>query len=136
MLKKILKEKKYSLVDEKKSDGFTALHLACLNNYADAVKILIDYEYLNVNAKNQLGQTPLHLAVEKLNYDIIDLLIHYKQTKPNEYCLRLPKTCNLNESDKNHNTPMHYLIRNYSLTKLKETSAGLKSNEKEAYNVI
>jgi ankyrin repeat protein len=120
-LKKISKDKKYSLVDEKKSDGFTALHLACLNNYTDIVKILVvDYEHLNVNFKNANQQTALHLAVDKLSHDNVDMLVNYKQTNPNEYSQTLPKTCDVNALDKDNNTALHYLCRNYTMAKLKE----------------
>ena len=112
----------YVLVDEKKSDGFSALHLACLNNYCDIVKILIDYEHLNINIKNQNLQTPLHLAVDKLNHDVVDLLVNYKQSKPNDYNQQLPKFCAVNDLDKDGNTPLHYLLRNYTIAKLQRVN--------------
>jgi hypothetical protein len=142
LLKKVSRDKKHSLVDEKKSGGFSALHLACLNNYTDIVKIFIDYEHFNVNTKNLNLQTPLHLACDKLNFDIVDLLVNYKQTTPNEYSQTLPKRCDLNELDKDDNTPLHYLSRNFTIAKLKELkdiggggSFGCVTN-KENFHVI
>ena len=101
------KHEKLWLVDEKKDDGFGALHLACLNNYYDAVKCLIDRIHtLDINVKNRNNQTPLHLAVERNNYHVIRLLAETNRV-------------DLNAQDKDGDTPMHCLIRNFMLFKVK-----------------
>lgn len=107
ILNRLVKQDKIWLVDEKKEDGFSALHLACLNNYFDIAKCLIErINYLNVNVKNCNNQTPLHLAVERNNYDIIKLLIETNR-------------CDLNAQDKDGDTALHSLFRNFMLFKTK-----------------
>jgi len=107
MITYLEKYEKLWLVDEKKDDGFSALHLACLNNYYDAVKCLIDRLLtLDINVKNRNNQTPLHLAVERNNYHVIKLLAETNRV-------------NLNAQDKDGDTPMHCLIRNFMLFKFK-----------------
>ncbi|CAF1149475.1 unnamed protein product, partial [Brachionus calyciflorus] len=53
LLKKLIELEKYWLIDEKKEDGFSALHLACLNNYHDVVKLMLNYsQFININIQN------------------------------------------------------------------------------------
>ena len=65
MLAKINEQQKSWLIDEKKDDGFTPLHLACLNNHVDVAKLLIETGKSNINIKNLNQQTALHLAVDR-----------------------------------------------------------------------
>jgi ankyrin repeat protein len=62
----------------KKDDGFSAFHLAALNNHKEVVKCLLqsraDKEILN-----NRRQTPLLLAVAQLNCAIIELLVEKSQ---------------------------------------------------------
>jgi len=107
ILNRLVKQDKIWLVDEKKEDGFSALHLACLNNYFDIAKCLIEQiTHLNINVKNCNNQTPLHLAVERNNYDIIKLLMETNR-------------CDLNAQDKDGETALHSLFRNFMLFKTK-----------------
>ncbi len=94
------------LIDEKKEDGFTPLLLACLNNHYEVVKLLIESTKANINNKNLNQQSALHLAIDRQNYDIAKLLIENK--------------CELNGQNKDGDSPMHCLIRNYNLIHLKK----------------
>ncbi len=44
------------------SDGWTALHWACNNNYPDVVKILTQQDGIDVNVQDTYKDTPLHYA--------------------------------------------------------------------------
>jgi E3 ubiquitin-protein ligase mind-bomb len=140
ILNKINQQEKHWLIDEKKEDGFGALHLACLNNYYDVVKLFLENGYLNVNLKNANQQTPLHLAVERLNYDIVKLLLDFKCSPPacnqsnstSVANLCANKLCNVNAVDKENDTPLHCLLRNLTILQLKKLK---ELNEKDS-NVL
>ena len=57
-------------INEPKEDGFTALHLAALNNHLEVAQALIQHG-ASCNAQNVNQQTPLHLAVERQNIQIV-----------------------------------------------------------------
>lgn len=59
------------IVDEKKDDGYTALHLAALNNHVEVAELLIHKGKASLNPQNVNLQTPLHLAVERQHTQII-----------------------------------------------------------------
>ena len=125
LLKKVIELEKYWLIDEKKEDGFSALHLACLNNYYDVVKLMLNYsQFINLNIQNTNLQTPLHLTIERLNYDISKLLI--------ECQINSVKQCNINLQDKDGDTSLHCLLRNYTICQLKNQ----KDTAQENNNVI
>ena len=58
------------IVDEKKEDGYTALHLACLNNHSDVVDLLIKAN-AKLDVQNINLQSPLHLAVERKHLQVV-----------------------------------------------------------------
>lgn len=105
IITKLKKDNKLNLLNEPKSDGFTALHLACLNNYLDIVNLLVKVSEVEKNFRNLNDQTPLHLAIERQNYEIIKILIL--------------NNCDLNAQDKEGDSCLHYLLRNYSVLHLK-----------------
>jgi ankyrin repeat protein len=134
ILNKIDQQEKHWLIDEKKEDGFGALHLACLNNYHDIVKLFLDNGNMNINLKNSNQQTPLHLAVERLNYDIVKLLLNFKPPSINSQStsnanLSSTKLCNVNAMDKENDTPLHCLLRNLTILQLKKLK---ELNEKDS----
>ncbi|RNA27483.1 E3 ubiquitin- ligase MIB1 [Brachionus plicatilis] len=109
LLDKIISLEKHWLIDEKKEDGFSALHLACLNSYQEVVELMLNYSrFLNINIQNNSLQTPLHFAIERLNYEIAKSLILNKISK-----------CDLNAKDKDGDTPLHSLLKNYTISLLK-----------------
>ena len=63
-------------------NGFTALHVAVLNNQLDVVKTLLEYEGLDIEAKDeQYGITPLHLAHCLGNKEIVHCFLERGVTK-------------------------------------------------------
>ena len=104
ILNKLKIERKLWLIDERKDDGFNALHLACLNNHQELVKLLISDS--NINLKNSIQQTSLHLAVERQHFEIIKILIENK--------------CNMNSPDKDGDTPLHAILRHHTVLYLRD----------------
>ena len=54
-------ERVSDIIDVPDSDGYTALHLACVNDNLSAVKALVEYGHANVQAVGDWGYSPLHL---------------------------------------------------------------------------
>lgn len=108
VLEKLKSSHKEWLIDQKKEDGFTALHLAALNNYNSIVSLLVHFDDIDLNAVNLNHQSALHLAVERLNYDVVCTLL--------EKAARLE----LNSQDKEGNTPLHCLLQNYSIAQIRK----------------
>lgn len=104
-MKKLIEQQKLWLINERKDDGFTALHLACLNNHYDVAKLLIDVGGADLSIKTLNQQTPLLLAIERQHFDIIKLLVERKS--------------NLNDQNKDGDTALHCLLRNFNLIQLK-----------------
>lgn len=59
------------IVDEKKDDGYTALHLAALNNHVEVAEQLVIQGKANMDLQNVNLQTALHLAVERQHTQIV-----------------------------------------------------------------
>lgn len=59
------------IVDEKKDDGYTALHLAALNNHVEVAEQLVLNGKANMDLQNVNLQTALHLAVERQHTQIV-----------------------------------------------------------------
>ncbi|KAG8187082.1 hypothetical protein JTE90_016178 [Oedothorax gibbosus] len=94
------------VVDEKKDDGYTALHLAALNNHVEVAELLVQQGKANMNLQNVNQQTPLHLAVERQHTQIVRLLVREK--------------CSLNIPDKDGDTPLHEALRHHTLSQLRQ----------------
>ena len=62
-------------VDEAKDDGYTALHLAALNNHVEVAELLIVNGKCSLNLQNVNLQTALHLATERQHTQIVRLLV-------------------------------------------------------------
>jgi ankyrin repeat protein len=58
-------------------NGYTALHIAALNNNGKAAKFLVDHN-ANVNARDDDQATPLHLASNRNSKDVIVVLLAAK----------------------------------------------------------
>ncbi|CAN8025960.1 unnamed protein product [Ixodes persulcatus] len=93
------------IVDEKKDDGYTALHLAALNNHVEVAELLIHHGRANMDLQNVNLQTPLHLAVERQHAQIVRHLVR--------------EGCNLNVPDKDGDTPLHEALRHHTLSQLR-----------------
>lgn len=62
------------IVDDAKDDGYTALHLAALNNHAEVAELLVRGG-ARPDLQNANLQTALHLAVERQHTQIVRLLV-------------------------------------------------------------
>lgn len=94
------------VVDEPKDDGYTALHLAALNNHVAVAKLLIHHGKADMDIQNLNFQTALHLAVERQHAQIVRLLVR--------------EGANLNITDKDGDTPMHEALRHHTLSQIKQ----------------
>jgi len=94
------------IVDEKKDDGYTALHLASLNNHVEVAELLVHVGRANMDLQNVNFQTALHLAVERQHTSIVRLLVR--------------EGCNLNVTDKDGDTPLHESLRHHTLSQLRQ----------------
>ncbi|KAF2905082.1 hypothetical protein ILUMI_01096 [Ignelater luminosus] len=94
------------IVDEKKDDGYTALHLAALNNHVEVAEQLVLNGKANMDLQNVNLQTALHLAVERQHTQIVRLLVK--------------EGANLNIADKDGDTPLHEALRHHTLSQLRQ----------------
>ncbi len=94
------------IVEEKKDDGYTALHLAALNNHVEIAELLVNMGKANLDRQNVNFQTALHLAVERQHVQIVKLLVR--------------KGANLNLPDKDGDTPLHEALRHHTLSQLRQ----------------
>ncbi|XP_064605463.1 E3 ubiquitin-protein ligase MIB1-like [Liolophura sinensis] len=94
------------IVDEKKDDGYTALHLAALNNHVEVAELLVHQGKANLDVQNVNQQSALHLAVERQHTQIVRLLVR--------------EGCNLNVADKDGDTPLHEALRHHTLSQLRQ----------------
>lgn len=94
------------IVEEKKDDGYTALHLAALNNHFDIAELLVHLGHANMDQQNVNLQTALHLAVERQHVLIVKLLVR--------------EGANLNVPDKDGDTPLHEALRHHTLSQLRQ----------------
>ncbi|XP_063237015.1 E3 ubiquitin-protein ligase MIB1 isoform X2 [Bacillus rossius redtenbacheri] len=94
------------IVDEKKDDGYTALHLAALNNHVKVAELLVHQGRADADLQNVNLQTALHLAVERQHTEIVMLLVR--------------EGANLNVPDKDGDTPLHEALRHHTLSQLRQ----------------
>ena len=93
-------------VDEAKDDGYTALHLAALNNHIEVAELLIVNGKCSLNLQNVNLQTALHLATERQHTQIVRSLVR--------------EGANLNIIDKDGDTPLHEALRHHTLSQLRQ----------------
>lgn len=105
------KTNRHWIVEEKKDDGYTALHLAALNNHVQIAELLVHIGKANLDRQNVNLQTALHLAVERQHVQIVKLLVR--------------EGANLNIPDKDGDTPLHEALRHHTLSQLRQ----LQDNE-------
>lgn len=92
------------IVDDAKDDGYTALHLAALNNHAEVAELLVRGG-AQPDLQNANLQTALHLAVERQHTQIVRLLVAHG--------------ADLNICDKDGDTPLHEALRHHTLQQLR-----------------
>ena len=68
------------LIDIQKDDGYTALHLACLNGHRTVAAFLIEQES-NLEVTDNRGQTVLHSAVHQGQAAIIEMLLETNKSQ-------------------------------------------------------
>nr|XP_008539262.1 PREDICTED: E3 ubiquitin-protein ligase MIB2 [Equus przewalskii] len=98
------------LVDAKKEDGFTALHLAALNNHREVAQILIREGRCDVNVRNRKLQSALHLAVQQAHVGLVPLLVD--------------AGCSVNAEDEEGDTALHVALQRHQLLPLAADGAG------------
>jgi len=94
------------VVNEKKDDGYTALHIASLNNHIEVAELLIQQGKADKDVQNENSQTPLHLAVQRQHTQIVRLLVR--------------EGSNLDVTDKDGDSPLHEAVRYHTLLQLKQ----------------
>lgn len=73
-MEKLLENSKL-LVNVKKDDGYSPLHLACLNGHLDVVVVLIETGNADIELMNDRQQTPLHLTIYQVIYLLAIILL-------------------------------------------------------------
>uniref|UniRef100_A0A1I8JDX0 AP2/ERF domain-containing protein n=1 Tax=Macrostomum lignano TaxID=282301 RepID=A0A1I8JDX0_9PLAT len=94
------------LVDERKDDGYTALHLAALNNHLEVCELLVQLGGACLDTQNVNMQTPLHLAVERQHAQVVRLLVR--------------EGASVSVRDKDGDTPLHEALRHHTLSQLRQ----------------
>ena len=70
--------------DDTDSDGYTALHLACMAGNPALVELLLSVAHFDPNIRSSIGgYTALHLACKADNYTIVKLLLSVAHCDPN-----------------------------------------------------
>eukprot|EP00116_Pleurobrachia_bachei_P002050 sb/3462312/ len=90
------------LVDIKKDDGFSALHLAALNNHKTVAEIMIREGNCDINIRNGRLQTPLILAVSQGHTAIVELLVEHN--------------CEVDARDEEGDTALHLALVRQSVS--------------------
>ena len=110
------------IVDEKKDDGYTALHLASLNNHVEVAELLVHTGRANMDLQNVNMQTALHLAVERQHTSIVRLLVRSQSTNLVSAIpmWQVREGANLNVTDKDGDTPLHESLRHHTLSQLRQ----------------
>ena len=64
------------VVNEQKDDGYSALHLAALNNHVEVCELLIKLGKANKDYQNTNLQAPLHLAIQRQHTTIVRVSLY------------------------------------------------------------
>jgi len=135
-------------IEAKNNKYGTPLHLACGNDNLEVVKFLLE-KGANIESKDKYDYTPLHYA-SMCNFEVVKLLVEkganiVSKNNKDEIPLHLASFCgNLNivklllviddlkVQDKYGNTPLHWAIHDFDVTKfLLEKGADVKSRNYE-----
>ena len=99
-----------NIIDLKKDDGYTALHLACLNGHKNVANYLIENN-ANLEVTDNRGQTVLHSAVHQGQAAIVELLL---STTKNQIII--------NKEDIDGETPLHLALNREGSPPIEATS--------------
>ncbi|XP_072016156.1 E3 ubiquitin-protein ligase MIB2-like [Amphiura filiformis] len=89
------------VIEEKKFDGFTAMHLAAINDHADVARALVQRGNADINCRNNKRETPLHLACNEGNNSTIEYLVN--------------AGADVNAQDEDGDTPLHTMLMKQSV---------------------
>ena len=56
-------------------NGWTALHVACINNHHQMLTVMINSKHANINIKGRYKNTPLHKACGNGSIECVPLLV-------------------------------------------------------------
>lgn len=118
-------EMKPSLVNAQKKDGYTALHIAAINDRQDSANILILKGEAQINLQNRQGLSPLHIAANE-GYD--------KMAK-----LLIENGADMDLRDNDGDTPLHLALSGRRQTEgigpLYGLSVNPNAQNQERYNI-
>lgn len=112
------------IVEEKKDDGYTALHLAALNNHVEIAELLVHLGGASMDKQNVNLQTALHLAVERQHDQIVKLLVregaNVNIPDKDGGTLFITLSCTLSQLYFTIDTPLHEALRHHTLSQLRQ----------------
>ncbi|XP_071944975.1 E3 ubiquitin-protein ligase MIB2-like [Antedon mediterranea] len=98
------------LVNSKKKDGFTALHVAAVNDHVEVAKLLIQKGKADLEIKNNKGATPLMCAVDEFHVKVVGVLVEAGS--------------NVNCTDNDGDTCLHNLMIKNTINDLQGSLSG------------
>ena len=93
-------------------DGWTALHIAALEENAEATQLLLSQPTISVNAKNRWKSTPLMIAAGSGNLAIVDLILRHPRTQIDLQAEYYGRTALIEAAVKGHKSVAKALVSN------------------------
>lgn len=93
-----------SMINVRKDDGFTPLHLSSLNGHARVVNYLLGIAHLDLLAVDHRGRNCLHCAVHQGHSIVMELIIAAAERRGEKSSL-------INSCDAEGDTPLHIALR-------------------------
>ena len=104
-LKVLLENPKYSYgLKQRDNKGNAPLHIACSQNFVEAVQCIIAQDPSTILNKNNAGETPLHVACSSRQFECVNILLQYEPSSvvsspDDDGWLPLHWACQLGEED-------------------------------------